>query len=164
MIALNAQDFGNFITHPLLKPPQLGAASSSVGGGGGGGGQRPTFLKENTYIDATLGTVIFYSQYAGRTWQCTLQRSNNNALVTVEPASRSPDSNSNISDCDSADDSLATELSMTLTDFFNNLVYELDGTFLSYRDMLVTDKGAAPSVMLALNILVRKFPSPGVDF
>jgi hypothetical protein len=58
----------------------------------------------------------------------------------------------------------ASELSEAMTKFFNELTYELDGTFLSYRDMMVTDKGSAPSVMLALSILVRKFPSPGVDF
>ena len=44
------------------------------------------------------------------------------------------------------------------------MVFELDGTYLSFRDMMVTDKGEAPSVMLALNIKVRKLPSPGIDF
>ena len=43
-------------------------------------------------------------------------------------------------------------------------VVELDGTFLSFGDMMMTNKGKEPSVMLALSILVRKFPSPGLEF
>ena len=48
--------------------------------------------------------------------------------------------------------------------FFNEMVFELDGTFLSFGDMMMTNKGKEPSVMLALSILVRKFPSPGLEF
>ena len=49
---------------------------------------------------------------------------------------------------------------------FNEMVFELDGTFLSFKDMMVTPPamGSSPSVMLALNIRVVTFPSPGVDF
>ena len=145
MIALNSQDFGNFITHKLMKPPHVA-------------GEKPVFLKERTSIDAKQGIVIFYCSFRGHTWQCTLKRSpseGGTANVSAVLAEA----------CDETlDDDTAQELSTSLTTFFNNLVYELDGTFLSYRDMMIMEKGSAESVMLALNILVRKFPSPGIDF
>ena len=144
MIAVNSEDFGNFITHPLMQPPKVTA------------GERPKFLKENTVIDPKEGTVVFYSDFRDYTWRCTLQRSSRGkAEVSVAPANHCDDN---------PPFELAEELSISLTNFFNELVFELDGTFLSYRDMMVTDKGTSPSVMLALDILVRKFPSPGVDF
>lgn len=146
MIALDKTDWGNFITHPLMRPPQVMD------------GESPKFLKDNAEIDAGKGTVVFFSEYRGQTWQCTLQRaesSQGSARVTVTPVEQ---------EADEATAEQAQELSSSLTTFFNELVYELDGTFLSYVDMMVTDRGAAPSVMLALNILVRKFPSPGLDF
>eukprot|EP00977_Amphora_coffeiformis_P000179 scaffold48_cov161-Amphora_coffeaeformis.AAC.27 len=144
MIAVNSEDFGNFITHPLMKPPEVSS------------GESPKFRKENTVIDPKERTVVFYSDFRDYTWQCTLQRSaRGTAEVSVTPANKGGDK---------APDELAKELSISLTNFFNNLVFELDGTFLSYRDMRVTDKGESTSVMLALDILVRKFPSPGVDF
>ena len=145
MIALNKEDFGNFITHPLMKPPQVVA------------GEAPTFLKENTAINAKEGTVVFFSKFRGHKWRCTLQRSpsaSGTAKVTATLAN--PDTD--------VPRQLEEELTGSLTKFFNDMVYELDGTFLSYRDMMVTDKGSSPSIMLALNILVRKFPSPGIDF
>lgn len=144
MIALNSEDFGNFVTHPLMQPPKVA------------GGKSPIFLKQNTLIDPNEGTVVFYSDFHDYTWECTLRRSvGGKAEVAVTPTNQ---------DENDALDKVADELSTCLSNFFNDLVYELDGTFLSYRDMNVTDKGASPSVMLALDILVRKFPSPGLDF
>ena len=145
MIALNSEDFGNFITHKLMQPPK--AAS----------GEKPVFLKENTVIDTKEGKVVFYSSFRGQKWECALERIPSvmgTANVSVALAEGS----------DEALDGVAPELATSLTHFFNNMVYELDGTFLSYRDMMITDKGSSASVMLALNILVRKFPSPGIDF
>ena len=145
MIALNKEDFGNFITHPLMKPPQVVA------------GEAPTFLKENTAINAKEGTVVFFSEFRGHKWRCTLQRfPSASGTAKVAATLANPDTD--------APRQIEEELTGSLTKFFNDMVYELDGTFLSYRDMMVTDKGSSPSIMLALNILVRKFPSPGIDF
>ena len=62
MIALNSEDFGNFITHKLMQPPKVTS------------GERPIFLKENTTINAKEGKVVFFSHFRGHKWQCTLQR------------------------------------------------------------------------------------------
>jgi hypothetical protein len=72
-------------------------------------------------------------------------------LITVK--SQSPDLHST-----------ATQLTTAISDFFNEMIFELDGTFLTFRDMMVTGKGGDPSVMLALQITVKKFPSPGLAF
>jgi hypothetical protein len=147
MIALNGQDFGNFITHPLLNPPQVSGKSKN----------RPVFLKDNAVIDAVTGSVVFQTQFVDQTWKCTLQRGEapeGGPKITVAP----------LDDASTVSEDLIIQLSTSLTAFFSKLVFELDGTFVSYKDMMVTDKGSSPSVMLALDILVRKFPSPGLDF
>ena len=54
---------------------------------------------------------------------------------------------------------------MVITDFFNNLVFELDGTYLSFQDMKVhKTKDQQSQILISLGITVRKFPSPGVAF
>ncbi|GAX10354.1 hypothetical protein FisN_3Lh564 [Fistulifera solaris] len=134
MVALNAHDFSNFITHPLMKT--LGDLQ---------------FVREGTSIDATSGTVTFHVLKASQTFRCVLQRADNEqrrARIEVQ----------------GDDIDTALEISQSLSDFFNDLVFELDGTFLSFRDMMVTGKGGAPSVMLALSIKVHKFPSAGLQF
>lgn len=44
------------------------------------------------------------------------------------------------------------------------MVFELDGTYLTFGDMMLTDKGKEDIIMLSLGITVKKFPSPGLDF
>lgn len=147
MIALNGQDFGNFITHPMLKAPQVTDKSTD----------RPVFLKDNAVIDPVAGAVVFQTQFADHTWKCTLQRGETpegGPKIVVAP----------LDDSSTVSEELMNQLSTSLTEFFSKLVFELDGTFVSYKDMMVTEQGASPSVMLALDILVRKFPSPGLDF
>lgn len=135
MVALNAQDFGHFITHPLVKAPQGDLK----------------FIREGTSIDAVSGAVTFYVHKASQPFRCVLQRSEDEqrrAFLQVQ----------------GDDETTAFEIAQSLSNFFNDLVFELDGTFLSFRDMMVTGKGEAPSVMLALSIKVHKFPSAGLQF
>lgn len=143
MVAMNNVDFGNFITHPLLKPPGL------VNGSEAGF----EFLKDGASIDAKKGVVTFFGRYQGETYKCTLSRGGDEqkALVTVESQSAELQTT-------------AEELTFLISKFFNEMVFELDGTFLTFRDMMVTGKGGEPSVMLALHITVKKFPSPGLAF
>ena len=61
-------------------------------------------------------------------------------------------------------DEISRRLADVTSSFFNEMVFELDGTFLSFRDMMITGKGKDPSVMLALSIMVKKFPSAGLEF
>lgn len=155
MVALNSLDFGNFITHPLMKPPGL----PEIAGVGDGKEATLVFKKEGLSIDASQGAVIFYGTYLKENWRFELRRGTNGqqADIIVSPVNA-------ISDCAFDSSSIAAGLTQVTSRFFNEMVFELDGTFLSFRDMMVTDKGKEPSVMLSLSILVRKFPSPGLEF
>ena len=148
MVALNAHDFGNFITHPLMQPPT--SASGDV--------SSIEFLPEGTLVDPVTASVVFFARYAGTKWRCALQRSQvaKKAAVSVSSAEEVG--------VVAGQDMVVAKLAEVLQRYFNEMVFELDGTYLSFRDMMVTDKGEAPSVMLALNIKVRKLPSPGIDF
>ena len=162
MIALTAQDFGNFITHPRIERAKLQVSSSA-----GLSSSTIEFSRENVLVDPTTGTVTFHATCAGVSCVCSLKRPSAQqtegrddkgprakALVEVRTLQGHKDDQST---------EMARRLSRVLTDFFNNIVFELyDGLFLSFRDMMVTDKGKSPSVLLALNIRVEKFPSPAV--
>jgi hypothetical protein len=148
MIALNADDFGNFITHPRMQSPKIESLPNA----------KVQFLKEGIAINASTGVVSFYTQVEGVRCRCLLQRSANSqssqskAFVSVVPASKE------------ADDATARQLELALGRFFNDMVFELDGTFLSFRDLMVTGTGPAPSLMLSLGIRVHKFPSRDLAF
>lgn len=154
MVALNSVDFGNFITHPLMKPPGLPKVEGSSDGS-----STLEFQKEGVTVDPSRGAVAFFGTYLGEKWQFELRRGNNGrqASITVKPVNASTDTGLEL-------DSIAAGLAETTSNFFNEMVFELDGTFLSFRDMMLTGKGKEPSVMLSLSILVRKFPSPGLEF
>ena len=157
MIAMNGQDFSSFITHPLMKPPQVNddAAAESA---------KISFVKEGVKIDTNTGSVIFYLMYDGHKYRCDLRRGPDQsarAIIDVSPSEE-------FSPADIRDET-SRMLTDSISRFFNELVFELDGTFLSFRDMMVTKKGSGgdaggASVMLALDITVRKFPSPGLAF
>ena len=149
MVALNAKDFNNFISHPLMKNPVFA----------GENGESPIeFLSEGALVDPLTSSVMFISCFKGHKWNCSLQRSAETKKVAVR-VSASDDTEVMMDS-----DNISKQLSDSLQRFFNEMVFELDGTFLSFRDMMVTDRGAAPSVMIALNIKVVKLPSAGVDF
>jgi hypothetical protein len=151
MIALDNLDFGNFITHPLIRPPVVALSDATDG-------SQIKFLQQGTQIDPVHGTITFRVTLMGLEWKCVLQRGSTEqkrALIEATPV-----------DPTGMDDLEATARVLTdaLTVYFNELVFELDGTSLSFRDLMITDKGESPSVMFALNIVVTKFPSPGLAF
>ena len=155
MVALNAVDFGNFITHPLMKTPDIPEIQGLAGES-----SQLKFLKEDVTIDPSTGAVSFYGNFLDAKWRFDLCRGSNGrqASIIVHPM----DSTAEIHDENR--DSIAASLTHGVSRFFNEMVFELDGTFLTFRDMMVTGKGKEPSVMLSLSILVRKFPSPGLEF
>ncbi|EEC51611.1 predicted protein [Phaeodactylum tricornutum CCAP 1055/1] len=151
MVALTSADFGNFITHPRMKPPELPQSSSESKNRTG-----IQFLQEDARVDPLTSSVTFFAMHLGTKYRCSLRR-NATAERKADVAMEAVSSGDNSSET-------AEELTKVLSNFFNNMVFELDGTFLSFRDMMVTDKGESPSVMLSLNIVVKKFPSPGLEF
>jgi hypothetical protein len=136
MISLNDKDFGNFITHHLVRPPVI-AGDSQI-----------EFIKEGIQIDAKKGQVTFLAAYNGEQYKCILKRGLSAAgkadLQVVSESGKE-----------------SRQMREALSKFFNEMIFELDGTFLSFNDLMITDKGEAPSVMLALKITVHKFPSRG---
>jgi hypothetical protein len=157
LVALTAKDFGNFITHPLMKTSSSfidSIAESSI-----------DFHKDGTVIDPITSQVSFTCTFLGIRWRCSLQRSSETKKATVRVCPMDDiEIKTNVDDDLTIQQSSEQSLSGYLERFFNEMVFELDGTYLSYRDMMVTDKGGIPSVMIALNIKVRKLPSPGMDF
>jgi hypothetical protein len=149
IVALTANDFGNFITHPIMKT--FTSAYNS-------GESTIEFLTEGVSIDPLTSTVIFVCMVQGSRWKASLQPSTETKKATVRV---SPIGYGSLLE-DQEISSL--QLSKKLERFFNEMVFELDGTYLSYRDMMVTNKGDVPCVMIALNIKVKKLASPGMDF
>lgn len=170
MVALNAADFGSFITHPLFA-----AEAPSLGDDRDGG--LFEFLREGTEIlvhedQRNGGEVIFYGNCLGEKWRCSLQRgSKQSAHIQVMNASPSPTL------VNGAMEAASKDVADMLLTFFNNLIFELDGTYLKFRDLMVRKpskirpngggaqaRASEPTVMIALGIKVRKFPSPGLPF
>lgn len=135
MVAFNSEDFGSFLSHPRMELP--------------GGLQ---FLSQGIVIDPVKGTVTFGMTSSDSIFTCTLRRGASNsrrAMVEVK---------------NDEDQAISEPLSDLLSNFFNDMVFELDGTFLSFKDIMVSNKRGSPIVVLSLNIVVNKFPSPGIDF
>lgn len=142
MVALNSEDFGKFITHPLLKPPNSESLQN-----------RLSFVGKGATVDSRNGFVSFLVQLDGEQVECLLRRGEvdgeQNAVISI------PSLNGREDQSDS--------LREVLNDFFNKLTFELDGTYLSFRDLMIIEK-ECPLLMLSLDIVVEKFPSPGLAF
>lgn len=164
LVALDSNDFGNFLTYPLLKAQLSRRIRTEF-----------QFMKDNIVIDGIRNHVTFYGKaHDGSLYRCLLSRSTttrggdgSGASVQVQPLLPSS--------ITAVDTSTATatskELSLQLTHFFNQLVLELDGTFLNFHDLRINSSAAAPrssgsaaTVMLALSIEVHKLPSRGTAF
>lgn len=151
LVAFNSQDFGNFITYPLLKSQISKRIMTDF-----------QFLKENISIDAMSNHVTFYGKsYDGALYKCLLSRSAAGASVQVHPMSSSQDSSGNTA-------TMSHKLAKNLTRFFNQLVLELDGTYLNFQDFRINASRASGSdtstLLLALSIEVHKLPSRGSAF
>jgi len=194
MVALDGVDFGNFLTHPLLlgQSPTLSSGhyyntnshenntDEAENDHVNGSGKQFEFQKEGIKIEHETGTVIFYGTCMGENWRCNLTRSNSpqggnkKAIVTVShmmnensDSNEEPTSTLELLDIDA----ISMELSMIMSQFFNNIVFELDGTFLTFQDFKIHNKRksydggtALPTLLMALGITVKKFPSPGLEF
>ena len=186
MVALNPEDFGSFLTHPLFEA-QSPSISSSISTSASTllssddssqvSQTRFEFSGKDVDISHEDGMVIFYGKCIGRKWRCELMRglngSSNKANIHVShvPSESLGDgdsepSNANANAINIDINSVETELKSVLSEFFSTLVFELDGTFLSFQDMQVhkSKDNGDNNVLLALGITVKKFPSPGVAF
>lgn len=142
LVTFNSKDFGNFLTHPLLQAPQY-KLNGEI--------HNLQFLKENVIIDPKTSSVTFFTRFLNSTYRCILTRSTTNDEAIIRVVSPSSSDNNNVS----------TQMSNILTKYFNSLIFDLEGTFVSYRDMALNSDG---NVMIELNILVKKFPSRKLNF
>jgi hypothetical protein len=177
MVALNPKDFGSFLTHPLLTAPSLSLPLSNANAVESQSQSREQFefSGDDVEISHENGVVVFYGTCIGEKWRCELMRGENGSKRAEIQVSRVPssviESTSSAGETQAQEgdvnfDSIELELSTVVQDFFNDLVFELDGTFLSFQDMKVhrpKDNGEA-NVLMALGITVKKFPSPGLAF
>ena len=161
MVALSATDFGNFITHPLMKPPSP-PINNNKNNNENAPNSKLIFLKENVSVNPSSGAVSFYGTYAGSKWKFTLKRATDSAVKALIHATLAESQGDDKTDMDY--DAIEKSLALTTSKFFNEMVFELDGTFLSFEDMMLTEKGRESSVMISLRIKVKKFPSPGLEF
>ena len=183
MIAFNNADFGNFLKHPLLKAqvPSLSSNSSTRTDDNDNDNdneeeRRFVFQQDRVEIQNEAndgnGQVIFYGKCMGQKWECILKQGvegGNGRTADIEISHQSDDeSDKKLSEGEIA--SIESELTIIVTNFFNQLVFELDGTFLTYKDLKfhATKKSGGgavePNILFALDITVRKFPSPGLAF
>jgi len=148
LVTFNSRDFGNFLTHPLLQPPKYNFDGKM---------HNLKFLKEKVIIDAKSSSVTFYTRFLNSNYRCVLARSTttDEAIIRVTPS----DNNNEIATEEIRN--ISSQMSTILTKYFNSLIIDLEGTFVSYRDMAVNADG---DVMLELNILVKKFPSRKLNF
>ena len=149
MIALNAVDFANFISHPYVRPPVLPNDDGKA---------KFAFLKEGCVVDSATGKVTFFASYMDKRWRLTLSRGSKEKRAIVVASLEGS------SDMYPEHDATCVQISNAISNFFNDLKFELDGTWLSFRDMMVTAKGGSPHLMLQLSITVKKFPSRGLAF
>ena len=180
MVALNPEDFGSFLTHPLFEA-QSPSISTSISTSASTllssddssqvSQTRFEFSGKDVDISHEDGMVIFYGKCIGRKWRCELMRGLNKANIHVshvpsESLGDGDSSNANANAINNDINSIETELKSVLSEFFSTLVFELDGTFLSFQDMQVhkSKDNDDNNVLLALGITVKKFPSPGVAF
>jgi len=173
MIAFNQDDFGSFLKHPLLQAqlPRLSSTQFKDNDMNGDDKERTfEFRKDGTTINGdNEGYVIFYGECMGQCWKCKLKRSANEQnkaeIIIRHDGSLRPSSKELTDDVIK---SLEIEFSTTVTTFFNDLVFELDGTFLSFKDIKIHSpskkKDLEPRILFALDIIVKKFPSPGLAF
>jgi hypothetical protein len=107
-------------------------------------------------VDPKSQSVSFRAIHAESEFKVTLQRGasqNVPAIAHVTPV------NGHGEEEDIAD-RICSRMSSVLTSFFNEMTFELDGTFLSFTDMMVVEK-RSPTVMLAVAIRVVRLPGPG---
>lgn len=197
MIAFNNVDFGNFLHHPLLQVQAPLLTSSDILDGASANTSASldetkfVFLKNDIEIQNDSngeGYVTFYGQCMGQRWKCILKRETSNSkgggggggdkannIADIKVVHDEEEEN-NSSLSEGVIQSLEMELTMIVTSFFNELVFELDGTFLAFKDLKFhTPKKKKQSnnnntseeetnVLFALDITVKKFPSPGLAF
>lgn len=145
-MVFNAQDFGNFLAHPLIRRTFL-AGSSFV------------FDREWVTIDPKTRTVEFGGRWGAKKLRVSLsQASAREALVARVAHSRVDEKESSVGIDLGAKE--AATIASELSEYFNNLEVDLDGPSLTFSSLSFEGSGVESGrVKLSLGIVVRKLPS-----
>ncbi len=138
-VVFNAQDFGNFLAHPLIRRTFLAGRSFVFDRGG-------------VAIDPVNRTVVFCGRWGGERLRVALsQPSARESLVArVVRGAGEEEEGSRV------DETIGLEMSS----YFNNLEVDLDGPTLSFSSLSFEGNGVESGrVKLGLGIVVRKLPS-----
>ena len=138
-IVFDEADWGNFIVHPLMSEALARYARGQVS-------PPAVRLAKGATLTPTAATMSI--QWDGAPLLATLtQRPGAPATVSVEPA------------CDTA--------ASFMSAFFNSLTIDLDGCELRFSSLSIgpgRSRGSALELSLGLDVCVRRFPSPFVNF
>ncbi|CAM9214634.1 unnamed protein product [Ectocarpus fasciculatus] len=141
VVVFSAEDFGNFLAHPLIRRTVVAGRSF-------------VFDRHGVVVDPRKRTVAFGGLWGAEKLRIELSQAAARApLVSkVIRSVEDGDHESGLPD----DDAIASDMS----GFFNNLEVDLDGPRLSFSSLSFEGSGIeSGSVKLALGIVVRKLPS-----
>ncbi len=140
-LTFDSSDFGNFLSHPLLR---VAAAAARRDEGGF------DFVFEGGETARVCGDEG-YLEYSG-----VVGGSGERRTIRMRPMEGSR-VDAHLVDAD-ADETFER----SMASFFERLVIDLEGTELRYRDMTIDP--ARSTVDFELDLCVRKFPSPNIQF
>lgn len=141
IVVFSAEDFGNFLAHPLIRRTVVAGRSF-------------VFDRQGVVVDPRKRTVAFGGVWGAEKLRIELSQAAARAPLVSEVI-RGVDGGDHESG-HTDDDVIASDIS----DFFNNLEVDLDGPRLSFFSLSFEGSGIENGrVKLALGIVVRKLPS-----
>lgn len=141
-VVFNAQDFGNFLAHPLVRRTAIAGRSF-------------IFDREGVYIDPSLRVVEFGGRWGGQ--RVRIQLSQAAACERLVARLARGGAGADYGGLAGEEvDAIATAMGK----FFNNLEIDLDGPKLSFSSLSFEGRAVADGrLKLNLGIVVRKLPS-----
>ncbi|CAM9202634.1 unnamed protein product [Ectocarpus sp. 6 AP-2014] len=137
LIELDAQDFGNFLVHPLLTTADLPSGKFD-------------FRREGTALDVERGRATFTGIWQGQPVVMEACQPDRFGKIHARVAQRGRLTDLGI-----------RTLSEEMTHFFNTVVLDLDGTAVRFRDMYhgYNSRGE-PSLRVTVSVVVHRLPKP----
>lgn len=141
IVVFSAEDFGNFLAHPLIRRTVVAGRSF-------------VFDRQGVVVDPRKRTVAFSGVWGAEKLRIELREAAARAPLVSEVVRSVDDGDRDGGLTD--DHALASDMS----EFFNNLEVDLDGPRLSFSSLSFEGSGIESGrVKLALGIVVRKLPN-----
>ncbi|CAM9365010.1 unnamed protein product [Hapterophycus canaliculatus] len=141
IVVFNAQDFGNFLVHPLIHGMDLAGRSF-------------VFDREGVVVDPINRTVGFRGRWGEQKLCIELSQTTARERLVARVVHGVD------GEAEGLEDAAADHVASEVSDFFNNLEVDLDGPVLSFSSMSLEGRGIESGrLKLRLGIVVRKLPS-----